>query len=429
MKNLPIIVIAFVLVQCEPVIPQNSSIKKQIIFNDHEYETIVGNVRITPIIAGRQDILGNPAINLNDEDQLFLDFDLLTDQFENLSTKIYHCNKDWTKSRLRDMEFLDEINNYRITDFDYSVNTVQPYINYRLTLAKPTISGNYLIAVFRRGNPNDVLFTRKFLVYQTAITIDQIVRVSTTVNKRDENQQIEFGINYGNLLVNSPTQDLSITLLQNHNWFTSVNNVTPTLIKANEGTLEFRHLDLTTNFSGWNEFRWTDLRTLSIAGRNVARVQNTGSEIFAQLGTDASRANLRYSQNFQDVNGNYIIQNNDPGEAILNADYTRARFLLKSEKRGGKVYVTGRFNDWRLEDRNLMNYDAQNGVYYTDIILKQGYYDYQYVIQGGNLPSYHFEGSHFQTENDYEILVYYRKPGNINDELMGYKKFKSIEDL
>ena len=429
MKNLLIIAIAIVLVQCEPLVPQKSTADKQIIFDDHEYESIVGNVKIVPLVGGKFDFLGNPVVKLNENELLNLNFDLLTDQFENLSAKIYHCNKDWTKSRLRDMEFLNEINNYRITEFDYSVNTVQPYINYRLTLPKPKISGNYIVSVFRRSNPDDVLFTRKFLVYQSAITIDQLVRVSTTVNKREENQQTEFTISYGNLLVNSPTQDISTTILQNHNWRTAIRNIPPTLIRANEGQMVFQHLDLTTNFPGWNEFRWTDLRTLSIAGRNVAKVQKTVTEISAQLGLDESRASRRYSQNFQDINGNYIIENRDPGESTFNTDYVRTRFFLKNERIAGKVFVTGRFNDWRLEDKNLMRYDETNGVYYTDIYLKQGYYDYRFSVQDSDRPAYFFEGSHFQTENDYEILVYYRKPGNINDELMGYKQFKSIEDL
>ncbi len=429
MKNLSIIGLAIVLVQCEPVIPQNSSQQKQIFFDDHDYESIVGNVQVVPINDRGPDMLANPVVNLLGDERIYLDFDLLTDQFENLSARILHCNKDWKPSRLRDMEFLNEINTYRITEFDYSVNTVQPYINYRLALPKPKISGNYIVSVHRRANPNDVLFTRKFLIYETAITIDQLVRISTTVSKRDENQQIEFSLDYEDLLVNSPVQDLSTYILQNHNWSTSLKNLQPTLIRANEGIVEYRPMDLSSNFSGWNEFRWTDLRTLSIAGRNVARVQNTGNEVFATLGTDVSRAKKRYSQNFQDINGNYVIQNNDPGQSTFNADYVRARFLLKHEKVQGNVFVIGRFNNWKMDDANLMNYDTQNAVYYTDLFLKQGYYDYQYVIKDGNLPPYFFEGSHFQAENDYEILVYYRRPGNIHDELMGYRKFKSIEDL
>lgn len=425
MKNLLIIAIAYLLIQCEPVVPQQSTVQKKVVFDDYDYETMVGNVRIAPVLNGNFNALENPIINLNENDQLVLTFDLLTDQFENLGAKIYHCNKDWDKSGLRDMEFLNEINNYRVTEFNYSVNTVYPYINYTLEVPKPYISGNYIIAVFRRANPNDLLLTRKFMVVNPIAGIDQILRVSTTIDKREKNHQIEFSISYGNLLVTAPSREISTTILQNHNWRTALRDIPPTLIKANEGVLDFMHLDLTTNFPGWNEFRFADLRTLNVTGRNVAKIDVSEFKIQAQLGLDRARGNRPYSQNLQDINGNFIIQNNDAGEVPLNADYANVQFNLKSEEVIGDVYITGRFNDWQLNDLNRMRYNKDAGVYYTNLRLKQGYYEYIYHVENSASDAYQLEGSHTLTENDYEILVYYRRPGNINDEIIGYKKFSS----
>ncbi|MEO1253940.1 MAG: type IX secretion system plug protein domain-containing protein [Bacteroidota bacterium] len=405
---------------------------KKIVFDNHEYEDIIGFARIVPVERGITKELENPVMNLGGDDQLFLSFDLLTDKFENLGAKIYHCNKDWKKSMLRDMEFLSQINNYRISEFDYSVNTVKPYINYRIALPKPIISGNYVVSVFRRANPDDILFTRRFLVVENIASIDHTVRVSTTIDKREENHQIEYSVNYGsNLLVNMPTKDVQTVLLQNHNWNTAITNISPTLIRANDGFLEFRHLDLTTNFPGWNEFRFVDLRTLNVAGRNVARVTNTGVKIISPLLLDGSRNSIPYTLNFQDINGNYVIENNDPGEDLLNADYAQALFSLKSDRINGEIYVVGQFNNWGLDESNRMKFTTQNGIsrYETSIDLKQGYYEYLYFVESETLPAYFFEGSHFQAENEYEILVYYRRPGNINDELIGYKRFRSIDDL
>ncbi|MEQ9466366.1 MAG: DUF5103 domain-containing protein [Ekhidna sp.] len=429
MKIPLIIAISVVLIQCEPIVPQQSQTNKKLIFDNHEYEDIIGYAKVIPVENSQRKELENPVINLNERDQLIMTFDLLTDQFENLSAKIFHCNKDWDKSVLRDMEFLSQINNYRITDFNYSNNTVQPYINYQFQIPKPTISGNYVVAVFRRANPDDVLLTRRFMVVNPVASIGQTVRVSTTINKRDENHQIEFDIRYGNLLVNAPTKDISPVILQNHNWYTAIKDIPPTLVRANDGSLEFRHLDLKTNFPGWNEFRFADLRTLNVSGRNVARITNTGQEIMAPLKLDGTRGPIPYTLNFQDINGNYLIQNDDPGEGILNADYANVQFSLKSEPINGDVYVVGQFNNWRLTDINRMKYTTQNGLgrYETTIPLKQGYYEYLYYVDSDELPPYHFEGSHFQAEDEYEILVYYRKPGNVNDELIGYKRFRSIE--
>ncbi|MBC6399521.1 MAG: DUF5103 domain-containing protein [Ekhidna sp.] len=415
-------------VNCEPVVPQKNVIQKQMIFDNYDYEDIVGNVILGPLIDQRVSTLDNPVINLNENGLLGLNFDLLTDQFETLSFKIIHCNKDWNRSQLRDMEFLNEINNFRITDFNYSVNTIQPYINYQLSLPKPLISGNYILAVFRRTNSDDLLLTRRFMVYETIASIDHVVRVSTTINRREENQQVEFSIDYGNLLVNVPSKDISPVILQNHNWYTAIRTIPPTLILANEGVIEYRHLDLTTNISGWNEFRFMDLRTLSVAGRNISKIMASTTSIQAILGLDKSRASLPYTLNFQDINGRYILQNNDPGESLLNADYAKVQFNLKSDRIEGNVYVIGRFNNWRMDDETLLKYNPSNQSYSTHILLKQGYYDYLYAVEDSSKPSYQLEGSHFETENEYEIMVYYRKQGTIHDEIIGYKRFGSISN-
>lgn len=429
MKNLAIITIALLLVNCEPVVPQQSTISKRLVFDNHDYEDIIGFAKIFPTTNGQINELENPIVGLNSSDQLLLSLDILTDQFENLSAKIIHCNKDWDKSLLRDMEFLNEINNYRITEFNYSVNTVQPYINYSLTVNKPKLSGNYLLVVYRRANPDDILLSRKFMVIDSKVAIDHTVRVSTTIARRDQNHQIEYSVNYGNLVVNTPTREISTMILQNHNWNTAIKNPPPTIIRANEGFLEFRHLDLKTNFSGWNEFRFADLRTLNLSGRNVGRITNTGSQIIAPLNLDGTRGNKTYIQNFQDINGNFLVQNSDPGEDALNSDYANVRFSLKSNQINGNVYVWGLFNNWQLTDQNRMKFTSSNGVsrYETTLKLKQGYYEYLYYVESEEVPPYHFEGSHLQTEDQYEILVYYRKPGNVHDELIGYKRFRSIE--
>jgi len=429
MKNCLIIAIfvpILLLQQCEPVVPQKSIAQKKIIFDNYEYEDVIGTVLLGPILNQRVNFLENPVVKLNGSESLGLQFDLLTDQFENLALKIVHCNKNWQKSQLRDMEFLNEINNYRISEFDYSVNTTQPYISYRVTLPSPYLSGNYIVAVFRRGNPNDLLFTRRFIVYEPITNINELVRVSTTISKREENQQIEFSLNYGDLLVNNPMKDITPVILQNHNWYTAIRNLTPTSIRANEGFMEYLPLDLQTNFPAWNEFRFSDLRTLSIAGRNVSRIDVTETKTNVWLGLDISRGNLPYTQNFQDINGRFIIQNNDPGESDLNADYANVIFNLKSEELPGQVFVTGHFNNWRTNEDNLLRFNPSTGRYTTKLVLKQGYYEYRYFVQSASKPPYALEGSHFLTENEYEMLVYYRQPGNINDEIVGYKKFNSL---
>jgi hypothetical protein len=58
-------------------------------------------------------------------------------------------------------------------------------------------------------------------------------------------------------------------------------------------------------------------------------------------------------------------------------------------------------------------------------------YDYHYVWVNahGERDLNIFEGSHVETENNYQILVYYRKPGGRWDELIGFTQLNSANRL
>ena len=67
-----------------------------------------------------------------------------------------------------------------------------------------------------------------------------------------------------------------------------------------------------------------------------------------------------------------------------------------------------------------MSYNSGKGVYESSLFLKQGFYNYQYFVDSQRLSSDYFEGSHFETENVYEVLVYYRPFRPNADLLIGY---------
>jgi hypothetical protein len=69
-----------------------------------------------------------------------------------------------------------------------------------------------------------------------------------------------------------------------------------------------------------------------------------------------------------------------------------------------------------------MRYDSEKRQYECSMLLKQGWYDYQYVFvkDGEDTPvTGPFEGNHYETENDYSILVYYRNPRERYDRVIG----------
>jgi len=56
------------------------------------------------------------------------------------------------------------------------------------------------------------------------------------------------------------------------------------------------------------------------------------------------------------------------------------------------------------------------------MLLKQGYYNYEYAyLRDGSADGTAsiFEGSHYETENDYLVFIYYRNPQERYDRLLG----------
>ena len=78
-----------------------------------------------------------------------------------------------------------------------------------------------------------------------------------------------------------------------------------------------------------------------------------------------------------------------------------------------------------------MKYNAETGQYECDIYLKQGYYNYEYVLKkyDGETLNRFIEGTHYQTVNDYYIFIYHRPTGEQYDQLIGLKKLTSKDLL
>ena len=88
----------------------------------------------------------------------------------------------------------------------------------------------------------------------------------------------------------------------------------------------------------------------------------------------------------------------------------------------GDVYLVGKMNNYDRTAQNKMVYNKKSDSYEGEMILKQGFYNYQYIVKSDTLDMNYLEGNHFETENDYEVLAYYR-PMNLGaDLLVGYTR-------
>lgn len=396
---------------------------KTLRFIDYAYEPEIHTLAIKPAFNDPQTYL-EPAVTKLGEWNLQLEFDDLRDQRDNYYVRIVHCNYDWTRSDLRDLDFLTDFNEFPINNFEFSVDTHIPYVHYRINLPPVKLPGNYLAVVYRGSDKSDIILSKRFLVFDTRVSFENEKNLIGAGNIASLNQQINFTINYKNLDIINPLDNIKVSVRQNQRWDNIATDIRPSFVREIEKQLEYRFFESEKMFKGGNEFRFFDLRSLNNPGRNVATVNKTVKPYEVFIERDKSRANEVYSQ-LPDFNGGFIPSNLDyGGDAFTN--YANVNFTLAApQPLNGNVYVAGGFNYWNLNDLNRMHYDSTTGEYRARVLLKQGWYDYQYLVQSAaGLPPYFLEGSHYETENFYEILVYYRPFQPKADLLIGYLRLE-----
>ena len=131
------------------------------------------------------------------------------------------------------------------------------------------------------------------------------------------------------------------------------------------------------------------------------------------------------------INGGYEIRNiMRPSDPNNEADYSYVYFSLAANYNlnDDEIYIYGSFNNYSLNQSNRMYYNPSLEIYEGVLILKQGFYNYKYVLKQGDLLYKNaLSGSHALTENEYLVLVYYRNIGTQNDSLIGVGRSNSFE--
>jgi hypothetical protein len=391
------------------------------VIEDKVYSEHIHSVRLFPRGLQQDSQLDAPVVAISDSRPLVLLFDDIAYDPEQYTVKLIHCDANWQKSALRDNDFSQGFNQYNIEDYEYSVNTRIPYIHYRFTVPKVTKSGNYVLKVYRNRNEDEVLLTRRFMVYEELFTVGASVVPPAQTEDRKALQQINVAVNYSRVELSDPTTQVKVLIRQNQRWDNAKFLAKPTFLNQNAKSMRFEPFDGSSTFRAGNEFRFVDLRFIRATGVNIAEVKVEETMIFASALADRPRPGGVYSQ-YLDLNGQYMVHTNDRpgGDPEIESEYMYTTFYLEAEA-GKDIRMLGALTGWGSSPESKMTYDPKSKSYSTSLLMKQGWYDYQYgfVTQEG-YESEAIEGSFFETENEYEVLVYYRALGSRYDQLVGY---------
>jgi hypothetical protein len=369
--------------------------------------------------------LSYPIIKLNNDDKLILQFDLLDNNKETFYYTFIHCDKDWKKSDIFSSEYLKGFPENPIEDVKPSFNTTVSYFHYTLSFPNERISlllsGNYVIVIYPYGEPDKPALTERFIVTEERVKTDFRAYRPLLTAFNNTGQQFDFTVNLQGVAVTDPLRNIYCTVLQNGRWNNAKMNLRPDFIGNNE--LKFNSMSEKNIFIAGNEFRYFDIKSIRYKTEFVRRIDYAAPYYNIYLAPSESREFKPYFY-WQDFNGKFYIASDEGRDPETDADYVYVYFTLLSKYKigGGEMYISGGLNNWNFDENNLMIFNPQQGQYECTMLLKQGWYNYEYVfLKRGDSQgtSTVFEGSHFETENDYTVVVYYRNPYERYDRVIG----------
>lgn len=388
-----------------------------------------------------------PVLALGSNERMVLQFDILSDEAENLTYSIFHCDANWRRDDLEPYEFMTGFESGHIENIEFSFGTLQPYVHYHQAVpdkyASFIHSGNYCLAVVNEAG--DTLLTRRFWVSEQAVNVEATIERPYDGHEVMRRQEVDVKIKneelrmknisapqlrpeYERVLVQQNGREDNIRWLE----FTGYERY----------NLCYRHRQANI-FYGGNTFRYFDCSNLHTPMYNVQRVEEYGGEIFALLRPEENRSKKHYLSETT-LNGGMKVNVVDRNNKKLQAEYVWANISLPVAQPwlDMSIYVVGQLTDWKLDSTSRMEYVPEFKAYVKRLLVKQGYYSYQlltarYVDAAGQgdaasrvstdgmiSVTEQLEGDHMETPNTYTIFVYHREPSDRADRLLAVRRIQ-----
>lgn len=402
--------------------------QKNISCSDMNYRDDVQTVLLHP----KDFDFNKPVINLNNMvEKLHLQFDVMVDDAPFLYYTFIHCTNDWKPSDLQRNEYISGYFQDDIDNFTFSFNTYKNYVHYDLMFPTPEmmpkLSGNYLLVVMGE-NADDVYFTRRFYVVdEKAVISTTMPRYPFDLNLGKEKQEIDLDIVYPDLFNSRADQYSNVTIQQNGRWDNAVFGLKPTYIYPEK--LSYVN-NAKTVFESGNQYIRINTSNFDNRPERTRTVYHDDNGYVVTLFPDTKRNTVAYITDEDLYGEKYIYMELAGYDATKEADYAWVEFFLlwPQYMLDKEVYILGAITDWRMDESSKMEYDPQRRGYQKRLLLKQGYYDYMYIVKDketGTASLAPINGDFWETNNLYHIFVYLYDYLQNYDQLIGYKVIRS----
>lgn len=375
------------------------------------------NVRTLQVTLNDNPLLP-PVLKLGKSSYLRISWDEMSHNYHRYIYCIQHCTRDWEPTEdLFESDYLRGTNDLPVEDYETSFNTTQLYTHYSLVFpnrdASVLLSGNYKLLVYEEDFMDDgPVIEVRFHVVESEMGLTMQASSNTDIDFNDKHQQVSLDLNYGSIRVTDPYNQIYAVVSQNRRPSRTAAGIRPDINKANG--LEWRHCEGLI-FPAGNEYHKFEILDVNHSGMNVDHMRWFEPFYHATLWMDEVPHNYLTAE---DRNGVFYPRTAEQENNGTQSEYVVVHFSLQSPLLSRQVYVNGEWSNGETATDCLMEYNDSHGCYEASILLKQGYYDYQYITEdGGTHDTMH---DFWQTENEYQAFIYYKENGGRYDRIVAY---------
>ena len=367
-----------------------------------------------------------PVIDNSHNCSVEISFDYLANEEPFLEYRIVHCDAEWQADDLSELDYLDGFLPVKVPQAIPSFNTFTNYFHYSVSFpnddVRLLVSGNYAVIFHNESDPDTPLAVATFSVSEQMAFVGGEVSASTDVDYHQQHQQLTLQCTWSQaqLPYLDPAHDLKLAVTQNRRPDTRRIVAAPSRMEAGKACYEHLQPLIFEAGNTYRRFEFTDARYATFG---VESVRYQAPDYHVRLTQDKARSNDFYRYD-QDQYGRYLIRSLRVDDVDIESEYFVAHFTLAGAmppKGNGGIFLTGDFTYGEFSPAYRMNYDPELQCYTAQLQLKQGHYNYQYLVDmpDGSLSTSVVEGNYYETRNQYEIYVYYRPDGARYDRLLG----------